>query len=167
MPFSVPLPVVHASLGTVSTDIESRTNALNMLGGDQEFVFTGQTCTFFGKLSDPFGDNQELSFKPFVPSSNEIAALTRGREIIRGIVGLVPIEMIRDQRTSLGPAAGHPGHQIAAAMAGMRSRTDLVPEDEAMFRYGAARGADRMIFLLDVLVRTGGHADMVHHGVST
>lgn len=76
----------------------------------------------------------------------EIAALTGGHKVLGGVVEMVAVDVFGDERPLASDRAGSvPVHQSPAVMAGVRSRPNLVVEDQPGLGEQATSGCNRVI----------------------
>jgi hypothetical protein len=99
-----------------------------------------------GTKTRSFVCDEEFARSNAMPST-VVAGMTSGDQVVRIIVPAITIDVIGGQCSSNGWSR-HPGHRYSAPVTGMRSWTDLVPQDEPMQREltaGTSQGMPRTL----------------------
>lgn len=115
--------------------------------GTARLAFTPDRPSAYGPI--PGADHKEVLIIGNAATISRAGAMriadVAGRdEILRPVIGLIPVQVIRDERTFADAAPRHPGYVASAPMALVRSGSDLVEQYEPRERYISGLPCKRM-----------------------
>jgi len=108
-------------------------------------------------------DNRDISVQASRVATPDIATVTRGHQVFRGIIPPVAVEMINDQRTAGGScfAPSTPSNRSRTPVTRVCSGPNFVVEHQSMFWQRARPVRQRMVGVANEAISRG-HGTMIH-----